>query len=352
MINVGFQSSPSQTIDLWRQPAFVFAAEFFWIGINHHYQTKSNISGGSARICVCVCVVFYLASVWTVGERWLGRVWFMKSSSSYPSRNEASCLYGILLAWHGTARHWARQSVIRAGQRVPRWVSDLETLLFKWPPVEIVSHTTETQCLCVHGSSSIPILNILLWRQTLWFTILRVRVTNNRRASSQLYHHHQQPNIAFLNVTDPYRKTVPLINACSLTHYINMLRAVKPSFAFDMQSICRMVSVGSRAKRASHGDDSLGVQGTQTDVRLQQQSSGTRPFCRTWWLTAVQGDPQQSTQHTRTYMSWSRVRSLISLSAPPHSVPDQSEALQKKTHEIRCHFYLPFLLCVCVCLCV
>lgn len=151
MINVGFQSRPSQTIDLWRQPAFVFAAEFFWISINHHYQTKSNISGGSARICVCV--VFYLASVWTVGERWLEHVWFMKSSSSYPSRNKASCLYGILLARHGTARHWVRQSVIRAGQRVPRWVSDLKTLLFKWPPVEIVSHTTETQCLSVHGKT-------------------------------------------------------------------------------------------------------------------------------------------------------------------------------------------------------
>lgn len=70
MINVGFQSSPSQTIDLWRQPAFVFAAEFFWIGINHHYQTKSNISGGSARICVCV-----LYFIWHLSELWVSADW-------------------------------------------------------------------------------------------------------------------------------------------------------------------------------------------------------------------------------------------------------------------------------------
>lgn len=126
--------------------SFFGSASIIIIKQNRIFLVEVPVSG-------CVCVVFYLASVWTVGERWLGHVWFMKSSSSYPSRNKASCLYGILLARHGTARHWVRQSVIRAGQRVPRWVSDLKTLLFKWPPVEIVSHTTETQCLCVHGKT-------------------------------------------------------------------------------------------------------------------------------------------------------------------------------------------------------
>lgn len=128
-----------------------------------------------------------------------------------------------------------------------------------------------------------------------------------------------------------------------------MLRAAKPSFAFDMQSICRMVSVRSRAKRASHGDDSLGVQGTQTDIRLQQQSSGTRPFCLTWWHTAVQGDPHKHTTHTHVHVVVTRSESDLSFSSTTQC-PWPKWGSPKENSWNQMPFLSPFLtLSVCVC---
>lgn len=106
---------------------------------------------------LCVCVLYF---IWHLSELWVSADWdtFGLWSLVVPTLVGIKRAAYMAFCWHDTAQRGTEcncnsVSVIRAGQRVPRWVSDLKTLLFKWPPVEIVSHTTETQCLCVHGKT-------------------------------------------------------------------------------------------------------------------------------------------------------------------------------------------------------
>lgn len=235
MINARFQCRPSQPIDLWNRPPFVLLQSFFgWASIIIIRQSKiflvevhlyvyvwlcvfSVVFQPELKLCLCVCVCGPQSkSLNCVWELVLG-LWGLQC----PGRNEVNCLDSVWhilgTAWHSTALRTPkcnksramRPKGFRSGnfalQMTSSWDCTTQTCT-QWSVY--ADMLICTACMCFISSSAQHLILHQTVSTLLGFTVLRSQVTNDRRASSQhLAPPHHQPNLGFLNVTNPFRKS-------------------------------------------------------------------------------------------------------------------------------------------------